>query len=109
MAAWSRSIRDPRTIVTVGVASRNTLKGYEMKTLDQLKERALDMAIGHYLSDFPDNRTNDEIMNLIRENDDDIVLWQPFEGSDPQWVAEQIETMCHSVLDDLMWAAGLKD
>ena len=66
------------------------------------------MAIGHFLSIFPENKKSEELLELIKEGSDEIVFWFPFEDFDPEWVAEHIETMQRSLLDDLQWAAEVK-
>lgn len=79
-----------------------------MKTLKQLEEKSWEVAIGHYLSDFPQDKTPEEIIELIKEDDDDIIFWFPFEGFDPEWVAEHIETMQYLVFEDLKWAVEVE-
>lgn len=75
-----------------------------MRTEQQLEDRAWGIAFGHFLSDYPDNASPDEIMELIKDDSNEIMVWEPFFLSAPDWLAEQVLTMKELMLSELLWA-----
>ena len=58
-----------------------------MKTLDEIKERANAIAMMHFYSDVDDN-----------------TLWEPFENYNDEWIAEEIENMADMLTRNMLWA-----
>jgi len=76
-------------------------------TIEEMEKLAWQSAIGHYLSDFPDEKTPEEILELIENNDDSIVFWEPFEYWDHHSILNLITTMQYSLLCDYKIVAGI--
>lgn len=51
------------------------------------------VALGQYLSDYPDDKTYEEVLDLILAEDESISIWEPFENYDPEWIVENIESL----------------
>ena len=64
-------------------------EGNEMKTLDEIKERALAIAQMHFYADV-----------------DDLTPWEPFEDYDEEWIAGEIESMADMLTRNMLWAQG---
>ena len=47
-------------------------------------------ALNEHLSEFPDNKTFEEIINLILNEDESVIIWQPLENYPADDVAEII-------------------
>lgn len=77
-------------------------------TLAQMEELAWESAMGFYLSDFPTDKTREEIMELLEANDDDIVVWMPFSFNDGADVSSAIQTMTVWLLNDYKRVAGME-
>lgn len=56
-------------------------------------------AINHYLSDYPHDRTFDEIIELIENESDDVCVWEPFEYYPTEEIIDFIEHMKHSLIE----------
>ena len=61
-----------------------------MKTLAQIKARALGCAEMHFYSD-----------------PDDLTPWEPFEDYPPRWIANEIKDLAEMVTNQMLWAQGL--
>jgi hypothetical protein len=48
-------------------------------------------ALGQWLSDYPDDKTYEEVLDLITEEHEDVILWEPVENYPPESVIEIIE------------------
>jgi len=48
-------------------------------------------ALGQWLSDYPDDKTYEEVLDLITEEHEDVILWEPIENYPPESVIEIIE------------------
>lgn len=48
-------------------------------------------ALGQWLSDYPDDKTYDEVLSMITEEHEDIILWEPIENYPPESVIEIID------------------
>lgn len=48
-------------------------------------------ALGQWLSDYPDDKTYDEVLSMITEEHEDIILWETIENYPPESVIEIIE------------------
>jgi hypothetical protein len=58
-----------------------------MKTLEQIKKRAYEVALMHFYADL-----------------DDLTLWEPFENYEDEWIGEQIEYMTLMLAAQMLWA-----
>jgi len=58
-----------------------------MKTLAEIKERALSIAMSHFYADV-----------------DDFTPWQPFEDYDEEWIVGEIESMADMLARQMLWA-----
>jgi hypothetical protein len=69
-------------------------------------------ALGQWLSDYPDDKTYDEVLSMITEEHEDIVLWETIENYPPESVIEIIEDTRSSFensADDLCFGIKLSD
>jgi hypothetical protein len=48
-------------------------------------------ALNEHLSEFPDDKTFDEIIELILNEDESVIIWEPFENYPVEDVCEIIE------------------
>lgn len=48
-------------------------------------------ALGQWLSDYPDDKTYEEVLDLITEEHEDVILWEPIENYPPESVIEIID------------------
>lgn len=60
-----------------------------MKTLEQIKKRAYEVALMHFYADL-----------------DDLTLWEPFENYEDEWIAGEIENMTEMLTTSMLWAQG---
>lgn len=74
-----------------------------MKTQEQIEKLSWDMALGFFLSEYPENKAPSDILSLIEEQSDEVMVWQPFEYNDPEWIIEQILMTQISVKANLDW------
>lgn len=61
-----------------------------MKTKDEIKKRAYEVALMHFYADL-----------------DDLTLWEPFENYEDEWVANEIEHMTEMLTASMLWAQGI--
>jgi hypothetical protein len=69
-------------------------------------------ALGQWLSDYPDDKTYDEVLSMITEEHEDIVLWETIENYPSESVIEMIEDTRSSFedsADDLCFGIKLSD
>ena len=69
-------------------------------------------ALGQWLSDYPDDKTYDEVLEMITEEHEDIVLWETIENYPPESVIEMIDDTRSSFensADDLCSGIKLSD
>jgi hypothetical protein len=69
-------------------------------------------ALGQWLSDYPDDKTYEEVLALIEEEHDDIILWETIENYPPESVIEMIDDTRSSFensADDLCSGIKLSD
>ena len=69
-------------------------------------------ALGQWLSDYPDDKTYDEVLSMITEEHEDIILWETIENYPPESVIEIIEDTRSSFedsADDLCFGIKLSD
>jgi hypothetical protein len=69
-------------------------------------------ALGQWLSDYPDDKTYDEVLSMITEEHEDIVLWETIENYPPESVIEMIDDTRSSFensADDLCFGIKLSD
>ena len=67
-------------------------------------------ALGQWLSDYPDDKTYDEVLSMITEEHEDIVLWETIENYPPESVIEMIDDTRSSFensADDLVYGVAL--
>lgn len=60
-------------------------------TTDELRKRALRSSLLLVLSDFPENMSNEWIIDGILNDDERIVVWEPFENWDRDVLVTHIE------------------
>lgn len=56
-----------------------------------------EFALGNFLSQWPEGKTFTEVLEMIEKEHEDILIWEPFECHDPEFVIEQIENMIISL------------
>ena len=69
-------------------------------------------ALGQWLSDYPDDKTYDEVLSMITEEHEDVLLWEPIENYPPESVIEMIDDTRSSFensADDLCSGIKLSD
>jgi hypothetical protein len=69
-------------------------------------------ALGQWLSDYPDDKTYDEVLSMITEEHEDIILWETIENYPPESVIEMIDDTRSSFensADDLCSGIKLSD
>ena len=69
-------------------------------------------ALGQWLSDYPDDKTYDEVLSIITEEHEDVILWEPIENYPPESVIEMIDDTRSSFensADDLCSGIKLSD
>ncbi len=69
-------------------------------------------ALGQWLSDYPDDKTYEEVLDLITEEHEDVILWEPIENYPPERVIEIIDDTRSSFensADDLCSGIKLSD
>ena len=69
-------------------------------------------ALGQWLSDYPDDKTYDEVLSMITEEHEDIILWETIENYPPESVIEMIDdtrSSFESSADDLCSGIKLSD
>jgi hypothetical protein len=69
-------------------------------------------ALGQWLSDYPDDKTYEEVLALITEEHEDVILWEPIENYPPESVIEMIDDTRSSFensADDLCSGIKLSD
>lgn len=74
-----------------------------MKTREQLEAKAWELAISHYLSDYPFDKTPAEILDMIAIEHEDILVWEPYEYYEVHTVIENIEMFYKWILPELEW------
>jgi hypothetical protein len=66
-------------------------------TPQELNDFALTNALGYYLCDVPEDKTPDEILEMLAEEDDSILVWEPFEHHDKSVIADLVDDMARSL------------
>jgi hypothetical protein len=69
-------------------------------------------ALNQWLSDYPDDKTYDEVLSMITEEHEDIILWETIENYPPESVIEMIDDTRSSFensADDLCSGIKLSD
>ena len=69
-------------------------------------------ALGQWLSDYPDDKTYDEVLEMITEEHEDVLLWETIENYPPESVIEMIDDTRSSFensADDLCSGIKLSD
>lgn len=51
------------------------------------------IALGEYLSGYPEDKTYDEVMGMLLNEHEDVYVWQPFERESPDVVYNLIEIL----------------
>ena len=51
------------------------------------------VALNEYLSGYPNDKTYDEVMGLLLNEDEDVMVWQAFERDTPDFVYDCIENL----------------
>jgi hypothetical protein len=60
-----------------------------MRTVDEIKQRAQAIALMHFYADL-----------------DDLLLWEPFQDYNDEWIADEIENMTEMLVGQMLWAQG---
>lgn len=60
-----------------------------MKTKDEIKKRAYEVALMHFYADL-----------------DSLLLWEPFQDYNDEWIADEIESMTDMLVRQMLWAQG---
>lgn len=63
-----------------------------------IEKKALEYAIGTFLTEWDESLTNDELMEQLEGGTADILVWEPFEGVSQEWLADHIETLAASLV-----------
>lgn len=71
--------------------------GWSVTIIGDKRDRALRTAISIALSEFPDDWDNEKILEALCENDDSIVVWEPFEYWSGDEVANYIENTVETI------------
>lgn len=74
---------------------------------EEIESRAKWTAVGHFLADYPENATPDEIREMLLADDERVLLWHPFENYEPAQVDEWIENLYLCVKRDLLGIASI--
>ena len=56
-------------------------------------------ALGSHLCEIPENKTYDEVLDMLLNRDAEVLIWQPFERYELEDLAEQIEDMRDALLN----------
>lgn len=71
--------------------------GWSVNIINDNRDRALRSAIAISLSDFPDDWSNESILEGIVNNHEDIVVWQTFEYWDVEDLVNYIEETAETI------------
>jgi hypothetical protein len=66
-----------------------------MNLKNKLYEGALRDSIEYFLSCYPEDQDNEEILKMVGEQHEDITVWEPFEFYGSESVIEGIQEMAH--------------
>jgi len=69
-------------------------------------------ALNQWLWDYPDDTSYDEILQMVRDEDEEVTVWDPLDRSPSYEVADVIEDTKMAVermLDDLVYGVRLSD
>lgn len=58
-----------------------------MRTLDEIKQRAQAIALMHFYADL-----------------DGLLLWEPYQDYNDEWIADEIENMTEMLVGQMLWA-----
>ena len=61
------------------------------------EEKCIMFALGEFLSEFPNNKNSDEILDLLEADDESIVVWEPYEKYPVSQVISMITSLAHNV------------
>ena len=56
-------------------------------------------AVGQFLSYYPEDVSLDELFDLMREYNEDVIAWDPFFDSDPEELIDAISNMIDALQD----------
>ena len=69
----------------------------QLLTEDELRDKALRTALDLILSDYPEDLSNEWVIDGILNGDNRIEVWEPFENRDPEDLVDQIEGFAHII------------
>ncbi len=75
-------------------------------TTSALVARSWEIALGHYLTNYPENIAPEVILEMVATESPKVTFWEPFEYYSGRWVAEYIAQMQTHQLIQLQWAAS---
>ena len=55
------------------------------------------VALNEYLSGYPNDKTYDEVLGMLLNEDDEVMIWQAFERDGPDFVYDLIETLKYTL------------
>lgn len=61
--------------------------------------KALEFTLGQFLSEVPEG-TPEEVLQMIREGDDEVIIWEPFEHWGYDELADHIEEVAEAITDN---------
>ena len=70
---------------------------YQVIIINNNRERAFRTALSLALSNFPEDWTNDQILEGVEEKSDLVEVWAPFENWEPLDVANYIEELAGAI------------
>ena len=68
-----------------------------MELRKKLEDYALWMAIHYFVSDYPEGKNSEEILELIAGGDTDVSIWEPFESWNENSIINAIEELAYSL------------
>jgi hypothetical protein len=77
-----------------------------MRKKNPIVEQAEHDALGQYLSEWPENKSFAQVLQLIRRQSDAVLVWEPFENYDGDKLAEMIADCADYRVDNYKEAAA---
>lgn len=71
----------------------------------EISDKAMRIALSYVLSKFPEDKTNEEIIELMHQKSDEVLVWEAFERSLSEYDIAEFITMLHHDLCE-MYKAG---
>lgn len=84
------------TQVTITITNADG-SSVQLLTEDELRDKALRTALDLILSDYPEDLSNEWVIDGILNGDNRIEVWEPFENRDREDLVDQIEGFAHII------------